>query len=143
MRFTDNNNGTVTDTLTGLVWPKNADTFGRLSWDHAKAAVAALADGQHGLSDGSAQGDWRLPSIEELMSLIADDQDPPSLPSGHPFYGCHTNLLVHSDAGPCDMFCSWSMLRHSAYRRYDYYYAKSRSFHVWPVRRIIGEEHGE
>ena len=27
-RFTDNNDGTVTDNLTGLVWLKNANLFG-------------------------------------------------------------------------------------------------------------------
>ena len=27
-RFTDNDNGTVTDNLTGLIWMKNANAFG-------------------------------------------------------------------------------------------------------------------
>ena len=31
-RFTDNNNGTVTDNLTGLIWLKNANCIGSLTW---------------------------------------------------------------------------------------------------------------
>ena len=31
-RFTDNNNGTVTDKLTGLIWMKNANAFGVRTW---------------------------------------------------------------------------------------------------------------
>lgn len=31
-RFTDNSNGTVTDTLTGLVWLTNANCYGQQTW---------------------------------------------------------------------------------------------------------------
>ena len=34
-RFTDNNDGTVTDTLTGLVWLKNASCGGQKTWINA------------------------------------------------------------------------------------------------------------
>ena len=32
-------------------------------------------------------GDWRLPNVKELQSLIDFGQQNPSLPAGHPFTG--------------------------------------------------------
>ena len=58
--FSDNGNGTVTDANTGLVWLKNANCFGKVTWQAAMDAAAVLADGQCGLTDGSTAGQWRL-----------------------------------------------------------------------------------
>lgn len=79
-RFTDNENGTVTDNLTGLIWLKNAnctDTVGgvdksegNLSWANALTWCNNLASGSCGLSDNSVAGDWRLPNRFELESLL-------------------------------------------------------------------------
>lgn len=35
LRFTNNNDGTVTDNLTGLVWLTNANCFGYQDWNTA------------------------------------------------------------------------------------------------------------
>jgi len=86
-RFTDNGNGTITDNLTRLIWLKNANCFGFQFWDAALTSANNLADGQCGLSDASVAGDWRLPNIRELFSLIDFSQFGPALPSGHPFSG--------------------------------------------------------
>jgi hypothetical protein len=69
-RFTDNGNGTVTDNLTGLIWLKLADCFGQQTWVNALNAANTLASGICLLTDGSLAGDWRLPNIKELQSLI-------------------------------------------------------------------------
>jgi hypothetical protein len=69
-RFTDGGDGTVTDGLTGLIWLKKADCGGRLVWAEALSFSSSLEDGDCGLSDGSSAGDWRLPNILELHSLI-------------------------------------------------------------------------
>jgi Protein of unknown function (DUF1566) len=69
-RFTDNRNGTVTDNLTGLIWLKLSYCFGTLFWKPAIAAVNQLASGQCDLADGSVAGDWRLPNVRELLSLL-------------------------------------------------------------------------
>jgi len=69
-RFTDNGNGTVTDNLTALIWLKNAECFGLRNWDNALNDCNTLASGQCGLSDSSLAGDWRLPNVKELQSLI-------------------------------------------------------------------------
>lgn len=69
-RFIDNNNGTVTDNLTGLIWLKNANCFGSSDWTTALTSANSLADGSCGLTDGSAAGEWRLPNVNELESLV-------------------------------------------------------------------------
>ena len=70
-RYVDCGNGTVTDTVTGLIWLKNVDCFGYLNWTAANGAAAALADGQCGLTDGSSPGTWRLPSKDEWLATVA------------------------------------------------------------------------
>ena len=84
-RFADKGDGTVTDQLTGLVWLKNAGAITPTTWPQALAEVAALADGQDGLTDGSRAGDWRLPNLNELESLVDASQVDPALPAGNPF----------------------------------------------------------
>jgi hypothetical protein len=86
-RFTDNGNGTVTDNLTRLIWLKNANTFGAKSWGDALTAANSLKSGDGDLTDGSKEGDWRLPNVRELQSLIDYSSYGPALPAGHPFTG--------------------------------------------------------
>ena len=70
-RFIDNNNGTITDSLTGLMWAKE-DSWqmeGKwLSWDEAR-------DYTHNMAYQKLAGynDWRLPEKEELLSLVDPD----------------------------------------------------------------------
>lgn len=94
-RFTDNGDGTLTDSLTGLVWLKNAhcnetlanvavtyigypvnpNIFG-FSWQHALTWVTGLSSGHCGLTDGSNAGDWRLPNRNELSSILSKSDLP-------------------------------------------------------------------
>jgi hypothetical protein len=48
-RFTNNSNGTVTDNLTGLIWLKNANCTGALTWANALIWSNNLASGVCGL----------------------------------------------------------------------------------------------
>jgi hypothetical protein len=86
-RFTDRRDGTVRDNLTGLMWLRNAGCFDLRTWPQALTDANTLASPNPncGLTDGSHPGDWRLPNIHELLSLIDYSQVSPALPAGHPF----------------------------------------------------------
>lgn len=84
-RFMDNQNGTITDTLTGLIWLKNASCFAPGNWNAALIAANQLYSGSCGLSDGSTIGQWRMPNINELESLVDVSQSNPALSAGNPF----------------------------------------------------------
>lgn len=84
-RFTDNQDGTVTDGLTGLSWLKDASCLAPAAWSAALTDVNGLASGACGLADGSSAGQWRLPNLVELESLIDVSAANPAIPSGHPF----------------------------------------------------------
>jgi hypothetical protein len=65
----------VLDLETGLVWERTPSTAPHASW----------FDAQRGCEDlllGHRYG-WRLPTVEELLSLA--DDSPDGLPDGHPF----------------------------------------------------------
>jgi hypothetical protein len=102
-RFTDNNNGTVTDNLTKLIWMKDANYSGlHKVWADALAEAAAMRGdidrrfGDTGPVDGSKPGDWRLPNLRELQSLADYKFYNPAVPNtlgtgkwaeGNPFLG--------------------------------------------------------
>lgn len=69
-RFGDNSDGTITDKLTGLIWLKDAKCFDYEVWPVALSEVNTLSTGTCGLTDGSSPGDWSIPNVNELESLI-------------------------------------------------------------------------
>lgn len=80
-RFTGCANGTVLDTLTNLLWLQDAGCFA-LNLDVAanqwgfsaptaqERVSTLLSAGVCGLSDGSALGDWRLPTVNEFRQIV-------------------------------------------------------------------------
>jgi len=60
----NNNNGTVTDRATGLMWQKGGSSDG-MEWLKAKEYVNQLNNERF-----AGYSDWRLPTIEELASLM-------------------------------------------------------------------------
>jgi hypothetical protein len=79
-RFTDNQDGTTTDNLTGLVWMRHNFCHHDVTWKEAVELANNLAHGQCNLTDGSSAGDWRLPNIRELESLVDYGHYAPALP---------------------------------------------------------------
>ena len=61
--FTDNGDGTVTDSSTGLIWQRQSDNT-RRSWTEALAYCEAF--------ELAGKSDWRLPDIRELFSIVED-----------------------------------------------------------------------
>jgi hypothetical protein len=67
--FKDNGNGTVTDSMTGLMW--QADEALPANWEHALAYCEKL--------DLGGFKDWRLPTIKELSTLVDESNVNPSI----------------------------------------------------------------
>lgn len=59
-RFVDNQDGTLTDLVTGLMWDQDANRFNG-TWTSGLSSVAALTLGGH--------DDWRMPNVNEMISL--------------------------------------------------------------------------
>ncbi len=76
-RFTDNGDNTVTDNITGLMWLKDANFYGTLSWTQALSNSANCTVGGY--------TDWRLPNRFELESLLDLNESYPFLSIGNPF----------------------------------------------------------
>ena len=132
-RFTDNSDGTVTDNLTGLIWLKDADAGdGTATWANALSICNSLATGQQGLSDGSSAGDWRLPTVKELHSLIDVGNFDPALPTGHPFSGVQSSFYWSSTTNAGNAANAFSV--YVNYGSVSYGTGKSNAFYVWPVR---------
>jgi len=60
----DNGNGTITDKVTGLMWQKGGSPS-EMKFDLAVRYVEELNSSRFG-----GHGDWRLPTMEELCSLL-------------------------------------------------------------------------
>jgi hypothetical protein len=73
----DFNNEAVLDKETGIVWEKSA-------WRYTPLWIYAIELLCTDLELGGRKG-WRLPTVEELTSLVDPTQDFPALPNGHPF----------------------------------------------------------
>jgi hypothetical protein len=89
--FVNNGNGTITDTRTGLIWLQDGNCGGTQTWAAAGTWANGLASSACGLSDGSTAGQWRLPTVKELQSLLDYTQWNPALPAGHPFTNVPNN----------------------------------------------------
>ncbi len=71
--FTDNGDGTITDTATGLMWAE-ADSGAGMTWQDALAYAEGLETGGY--------TDWRLPNAKELQSLVDHSRAPDARDAG-------------------------------------------------------------
>jgi hypothetical protein len=133
-RFTDNANGTVTDNLTGLAWLKNANCFGTQNWATALTTANTLVGNntQCGLNDGSLAGDWRLPNINELKSLVDLSQNTPALTTGHPFSNVQNSFYFTSSTTTTSDNAAWSLDMDGG--RFLHTNVKGNTLYYWPVR---------
>ncbi len=149
-RYVDCGNGTVTDTVTGLIWLQNANCFGVQKYAAANQSAAALAQGACGLTDGSQSADWRLPTKTEWEATIAravalgctsgGAGSPPSL-TNDPGTAC---LSVGPSAFSDVSSVYWSSTSHANFPSAAYRASlsagavsslgKNSAYFVWPVR---------
>jgi hypothetical protein len=93
-RFIDNGNGTITDTTTGLVWEKKSDDGGLHDYnDDPESLYTWSVSGSTGptgtvfafiqvLNNTNFAGrrDWRLPTLEELQTIVSTGGITPGRP---------------------------------------------------------------
>jgi hypothetical protein len=114
----------VLDKETGLVWALNANIAGvTKTWLDAMNYCLNL-------SIGDRKG-WRLPTVEELASLVDPTHASPALPAGHPFTGVEADIYWSSTTYAGDSTFAWvvDMLRGLLGST-----GKTSHYYVWPVR---------
>ena len=148
--FTNMGDGTIRDNDTGLIWLKDAscpdlagtDPSGMANWQTAMEAAAALSgDGTCGLADGSAAGDWRLPTKLEWEAFMSTVYDYPALVNttgnaqwseGDAFNGVMSTVYWSSTEYGSDMV--WAADMSEGFVREAYKVITPPGFYVWPVR---------
>ncbi len=103
--FTDNGDGTITDTATGLMWMKD-DRGSGLNWQDALSYSEDL----------SLEGydDWRLPSVKELQSIVDYSRSPAttSSPAMDPIFNS-TSITDEGDGNNWPFY--WSGTTHATW----------------------------
>lgn len=116
----------VRDRLTGLAWARRADPGGEpVTWQEALDRVSAWND-EH----GTAQLVWRLPTINELASLVDCDAHSPALPAGHPFIGLQDGYW---SATTSFFECDWAWVLYLDKGACGVGHKPGRTFFLWPV----------
>lgn len=105
--FSDNGDGTVTDSATGLMWSQSDSGTG-VNWEEALAWVQAKnAENYLGYSD------WRLPNVKELQSIVDYTRSPDTSDSAaiDPVFEC---TGITNEEGESDYSYFWSSTTHAS-----------------------------
>jgi hypothetical protein len=114
----------VLDRLTGLRWRQNTDLCaGPVSWQQALDAVRSF--------DRDSREGWRLPTINELESLVDAEHSDPALPPGSPFTGLREGYWSSTTSY---FETDWAWVLYMIKGACGVGYKPDASFHVWPVR---------
>jgi len=125
----------VLDRETGLIWARDANLIGQRNWLDANTLCRELVLGN--------RAGWRLPSVEELSSLVDPAGQDLALPPGHPFvnvqygsgkpaYWTSTNHENPSGAAWFLNFWTGAGPHHAGLG------SKTLMGHIWPVRGGTG-----
>jgi hypothetical protein len=107
-RYTNHNDGTVTDIKTGLMWKQCSEG---LSGDNCSAGTATTHTYKDAIEHAgrvtfAGHSDWRLPNIKELASLAAYDRYKPAINST--FFPNTPFIFVFTSSGYKSSFWSSS-----------------------------------
>lgn len=138
--FFINNDGTVTDCKTGLIWMRDANCLSGKTWSKALDSCSTLTWGTCGVVDRTKAGDWHLPTIEELKTLSDRNYSNPALSnakgdgqwtSGDAFYNVQSGFYWSATGWTGSDCCSWGMDMGNG----DVYYSNRANYQsVWCVR---------
>jgi hypothetical protein len=104
-RFTDNGDGTITDSATGLMWSKS-DSGAGMDW---QAALDWIQEKNRAGYLGHT--DWRLPDAKELQSIVDYTRSPDATDSAaiDPVFDC---TRITDEAGQPDYPFYWTGTTH-------------------------------
>jgi hypothetical protein len=107
--FHDNNNGTITDRATGLMWSK-ADSGNGTNWQDALAWVQKKNSEKY-----LGHDDWRMPSVKELQSIVDYTRCPDTTQSAaiNPLFEC---TQITNEGGKADYPFYWTGTTHGGFK---------------------------
>jgi hypothetical protein len=108
--FTDNGDGTVSDSATGLMWAQDdsgTDVPDGLDWGEALDYVEGL-----NASDYLGYDDWRLPNVKELQSIVDYARSPDTTGSAAIDAVFNASPVANED-GETDYAFYWSSTTHA------------------------------
>ena len=97
-RFVDNDNGTVTDNCTGLMWQQEAADDDPRDWRQALDYCENLEFAGH--------DDWRLPNVRELQSIVDYGRSDPAI---DPVFGAFSSDYFSSTSGHSATHFAWAV----------------------------------
>ncbi|MFC1591753.1 SBBP repeat-containing protein [Thermodesulfobacteriota bacterium] len=130
-RYSEDEPGTVTDVLTGLMWLKDANSYGdEMSWAESIDYINSFND-----TPGGTYGydNWRLPTRNELAGLLSPDHTAPALAPGHPFENVVSANYWTATTWSSDTTKAFAV---SLFNRTSLTSRKSTTKYAWPVRSV-------
>ena len=102
--YIDNENGTISDKATGLMWMQN-DNAQAISWENALRYAENF--------EFAGYSDWRLPTTKELQSIVDYTRSPKATnsPAINPVFNC---TKITSEGGEEDYPFYWSNTTHAS-----------------------------
>ena len=103
--FKNNDNGTITDAATGLMWSKD-DSKSAMNWGNALAWAQ-----QQNAAKYLGHDDWRLPNAKELQSIVDYSRSPSTTnsPAIDPLFN---STAIVNEAGKADYPMYWTSTTH-------------------------------